>query len=355
MQSSVLIDVLHEATWDRMVEVHPRATVFHSRGWLEALSRTYGYQAMALCSPSWSGDVANVFVFSVVRSRWTGTRLVSLPFSDHCDPLVTEPRELENLLEALPAAAPGLARHSRYTEFRPLSAELDEVFDESGRWGPYRRYVFHELDLREGSRAVYDRFHKDCVQRKIRRAEREKLVCSRSFGGTDDALLDDFYALFSRHRQRLGIPPQPRSWFRNLQGCLGSACRIRVARKGKRPVGAIMTLTFRDRCVFKYGASNPEGNRMGAMQMLLWEAIREACDDGCVAFDMGRTDLVQEGLAEFKDRWGARRMPLTYYQYPPPQSVSDSPWRRRFSKSIGPRVPLPVLELAGRWIYRHIG
>ena len=107
MTSSVLMDVLHEASWDRMVAVHPRATVFHSRGWLEALERTYGYRAVALCSPSAGGDVANAFVFGVVSSRLTGNRLVSLPFSDHCDPLVSEPWELRHLLEALPAAGPG--------------------------------------------------------------------------------------------------------------------------------------------------------------------------------------------------------------------------------------------------------
>ena len=182
MTSSVLMDVLHEPSWDRMVAVHPRATVFHSRGWLEALERTYGYRAVALCFPSSGGDVANAFVFGVVSSRLTGNRLVSLPFSDHCDPLVSEPWELRHLLEALPAAAPGLARRSRYTECRPVTPELECVFEETDGWGVSRRYLFHELDLTGGSSQVYEGFHKDCVQRKIRKAEREGLVCRPATG-----------------------------------------------------------------------------------------------------------------------------------------------------------------------------
>ncbi|MEJ2079899.1 MAG: GNAT family N-acetyltransferase [Acidobacteriota bacterium] len=347
MARSVLMDVLHEPSWDRMVAVHPRATVFHSRGWLEALRRTYGYRAVALCSPSSNGDVVNAFVFGVVRSRLTGNRLVSLPFSDHCDPLVAEPWELYPLLEALPAAAPGLAgQKSRYTEFRPLTPGLDAVFADSDRWGPCAKFVFHELDLTGGSSRLFQGFHKDCVQRKIRRAEREAIVCHQVKGDAEDAALDDFYALLIRSRQRHGIPPQPRRWFLSLQECLGPACRIRVGYKAGRPVGAILTVTFRDRCVFKYGASSGEGNRMGVMQMLLWEAIREACEEGCSVFDFGRTDLDQEDLAVFKDRWGAKRIPLTYYSCPFPATVTEPTWHKVMSR-IGPRLPLPVLELAG--------
>ena len=37
-----VIDPLADARWDELVERHPRASVFHTRGWLEALKRTYG-------------------------------------------------------------------------------------------------------------------------------------------------------------------------------------------------------------------------------------------------------------------------------------------------------------------------
>ena len=74
------------------------------------------------------------------------------------------------------------AKQSRYFEIRPLSLESD--FQKAlapGNW-----YRFHSLDLRRGADAIFRAFHKDCIQRKIRRAEREGL---RYEEGNSDELL----------------------------------------------------------------------------------------------------------------------------------------------------------------------
>ena len=62
----------------------------------------------------------------------------------------------------------------------------------------------------------------------------------------------------------------------------------------------------------------------------------------------------QESLATFKERWGARRIPLTYYSSPAPASRSEPKWQKAMAR-LGPRLPLPVLELLGRVFYRHMG
>ena len=45
-----VINPLSDDRWDALVDRHPRASVFHQRGWLEALERTYGYKPLALTS-----------------------------------------------------------------------------------------------------------------------------------------------------------------------------------------------------------------------------------------------------------------------------------------------------------------
>ena len=58
-----VLDPLADARWDDLLERHPRASVFHSRGWLEALKRTYGYEPIvadhdaARTAGEWSGVV----------------------------------------------------------------------------------------------------------------------------------------------------------------------------------------------------------------------------------------------------------------------------------------------------------
>ena len=45
-------DPLKDTRWNDFVERQPDASVFHSREWLEALSRTYGYRPIAYTTSS---------------------------------------------------------------------------------------------------------------------------------------------------------------------------------------------------------------------------------------------------------------------------------------------------------------
>ena len=95
------IDPLRDPRWAEMVEKHPRASAFHTPGWLEALRRTYGYEPVVYTTAPPRADLTDGVVFCRVSSRITGRRLVSLPFSDHCEPLTERPEDLVSLLNAL--------------------------------------------------------------------------------------------------------------------------------------------------------------------------------------------------------------------------------------------------------------
>src|SRR5216684_7067811 len=96
------IDPTKDKRWSDLVERHPKASVFHAVGWLEALRNTYGYDPVAFTTSSPSGELNNGFVFCRVNSWLTGRRLVSLPFSDHCEPLVDTDDELKFLTRSVP-------------------------------------------------------------------------------------------------------------------------------------------------------------------------------------------------------------------------------------------------------------
>jgi CelD/BcsL family acetyltransferase involved in cellulose biosynthesis len=341
------IDPLSDDRWPEFVERHPRASVFHSGGWLRALRTTYGYEPVAVTTCAPLEPLTNALVFCVVRSWLTGVRLVSLPFSDHCEPLVASPEEFG----ALTAFVEDLrkARGLKYVELR--SADPSLPFD-----GPYSRsatYALHRLDLRPDLDALYRGLHKDCLQRKIRRAEREGLSYE---GGVNESLIDRLYPLLQSTRARHRLPPQPIEWFRNVVGCLGPAVRIALASHGGRAVAGIVTLRQGKSLVYKYGASEAAWNHLGGMVMLLWNAIADAKRDGCEWLDLGRSDLDNPGLIVFKERWGAERTVLATWRTPP---VAVSSRRERvtmeWAKGLFSRLPSPVQTFAGRLLYRHIG
>jgi len=341
------IDPLKDPRWGDFVHRHPRASVFHTSAWLGALHRTYGYEPVGYTTSAPDQDLRNGIVFCKVNSWLTGRRLVSLPFSDHCEPLVDEPEDLHDLLEALQQESVG--ENWRYIEIRPLRS-LDPVttfFHET------ETYSIHRLDVSPDLETLFRNFHKDSTQRKIRRAEREGLTEQE---GRSDSLLDIFYRMQLLTRRRHQLPPQPRNWFRDLIDCLGDALKIRVAFKEGRPVAGILTLRSKDTLIYKYGCSDAQFNRLGGMHFLFWRAIQDAKKCGIRILDLGRSERNNSGLIIFKDRWGAERSTLTYERYAIGSSEPRGrDWKLTIAKRVFAYVPDSFLSAVGSLLYKHIG
>lgn len=340
---------LEDARWGAFLQRHPRSSLFHSAPWLEALRRTYQYEPLVLSTSPPDAELENALVLCRVGSWITGRRLVSLPFSDHCEPLL-DSQDLQVILSTL---GDGLMKEGlRYIELRPQHPlEMASSLHHSTY-----TYCSHELDLRPDLDTLFRTFHKDSTQRKIRRAEREGLTYEE---GRSASLLNDFYRLLILTRRRHGVPPQPKQWFQNLIDCFRESLKIRVAFKGARAVAAILTLTHKDTLFYKYGCSDTRFNNLGGMQLLFWKSIQESKDAGLRVFDLGRSDLENSGLITFKDRWGAARSTLTYAR------LSSSPrlgyrsggpgWAEGAAKRALALLPDRVLSTIGDLVYRHIG
>jgi hypothetical protein len=325
--------------------------VFHTTEWLEALRRTYGYEPVGVTACAPGRELSNGMVFCRIRSWLTGRRMVSLPFSDHCQPLVGSDDELEYLLFALDGEPD--ARKWKYVEIRPVDPPGGASMEKA------QTFCFHRLDLSPTSEELFRGFHKDCVQRKIRRALREALAYE---DGRSETLLRQFYELLVLTRRRQRLPPQPLIWFRNLIECMGEKLSIRVASKDGHPVAGILTLRYKGTMVYKYGGSDKNFSNLGGMHLVLWKAIEEAKRDGLLEFDLGRSDWDNHGLIDFKDRWGAARSELTYLHCPSKRSRGGadilsgaSVFGTRVVKQIADLAPHGLVSIAGRALYRHLG
>jgi folate-dependent phosphoribosylglycinamide formyltransferase PurN len=124
------IDPLRDPRWSAFIERHPNTSVFHSVPWLQALKRTYGFEPIVYTTSQPGSDLQNGIVFCRVNSWITGRRLVSLPFSDHCEPLVDSRRELESILGHLQTER--RAGDWKYVEIRPEICRLNETVSAGG-------------------------------------------------------------------------------------------------------------------------------------------------------------------------------------------------------------------------------
>ena len=288
-------------------------------------------------------------VFCAVNSWLTGSKLVSLPFSDHCEPLLDDAADLDLLLTAV--RRPEMDKF-KYSEIRPRS--LDNVT--ADRWMLHGQYWLHVLELEGDVQELYSRLHKDGVQRKLRRAEREHL---RVVQGRTDLLLQQFYDLLVLTRRRHQLPPQPFVWFRNLVESLGDRLTIYVAHVKERPIASILTLRHKDTIVYKYGCSDEKFHNLGGMPSLFWHAIQEAKSEGLHEFDLGRSDVSNAGLIRFKDHLGALKRSLNYWRFSAKAATGvdtlHGPLESVFVRRVIAHLPDRLFRLAGQIFYRHAG
>jgi hypothetical protein len=344
------INPLEDPRWRSLLQRHPRASLFHSDEWLEALRRTYGFQPVVFTTSSQKEELLNGLLFCSVNSWLTGKRLVSVPFSDHCDPLVAGQADLDVLAEDLCIEL--RSKKIRYVEMRPLrQLKVKSPHVSSSA------YCVHQLDLNPELSSLFRNFHKDSVQRKILRADREKLDYQ---DGQSPALFKSFWDLYLLTRRRHQVPPQPKLWFRNLIDSFGQALKIRVAERNGQPVAAILTIQFKDTLVYKYGCSDTRFNNLGGTQLLFWRSIQEAKENGLRCFDLGRSDYSNPGLITFKDRWGAQRSELVYSRLVDPSHLEGGykDGSRRATSRAALRVisylPDQLFAIAGELLYKHI-
>jgi CelD/BcsL family acetyltransferase involved in cellulose biosynthesis len=339
--SATLVDPAADPSWSELVARSPAATVFHHPAWLELLTATYGYSITACAVRGDDGRLKAGLPIADVASRFTGRRLVALPFSDLCPPLAEDGAE-ESLRDALTA----------FQAWRGLPLEVRGAAGVLSDAPGGERFHHHVLALEPDVAAVERRFAKPQVLRGVRRARREGLTARIA---TDRWALDAFYRLHVATRGRLGVPTQPRRFVLGFESLFarGLGFVLLVARD-ERLMAAGVFLTAGDTLLYKYGASDARFLGLRPNNLLFMEAIRWGCEHGMRHLDFGRTHWHHESLRAFKLAWGADERELRY------RHIGGLPARRGEGATdmLGALIrhsPPGVGRAIGEVLYRHAG
>ncbi len=336
-----------DPAWAAFVESHPDALPFHHPRWVRVIAGTYGFEASVSVIRGDDGTIAAGAPVVRVRRPLGARRLVSLPFTDYCPPLLAPGVEMGRMLEAL-------ERHRQRdgAERVEIRAEIPgaALHEAAG----YR----HVLALDGDYERVFAGFHPSQVKRNIRRAHAGGMEIRVST--PDDDLVGAFYRLHVETRRRLGVPVQPRRFFDFIRRhMIGPEVGWVVASTvGGHPVAAALFLASPGTVVYKYGASDSDAWQLRPNHRIFEHAIRAACEAGYTSFDFGRTDADAGGLRAFKSGWGAIETPLMYSRIGPvlPSRTADEPRESdRAAKILGSvirRSPQWVCRAAGELLYR---
>jgi CelD/BcsL family acetyltransferase involved in cellulose biosynthesis len=337
------IDPRTTPEWDDFVAAHAEATVFHTSAWCRVLTDTYRYKPMYVASREESGAITGGVPLMVVDSLLTSRRLVGLPFSDVCGPL-------------LPENGGGRLLDTALAEVARTRSTSVEVRGRSGEMRGYSNgtdFYQHIIDL-DGD--LESKVH-NSARRAIRKAEKEGVTVRVS------STLEDtrrFYDLMVHTRRKHGLLPQPWRFFKNIHKHLiapGHGYLLLADYQGQTIAGDLL-LRFRDQLTYKFNASDPQFLEVRPNNLLLWQAMHLGAEAGQRTLDLGRCELDNEGLRRFKLLWGAREQRVGYYHYPETIAgsalLSAKPTRAALSFFVK-HAPDFALEGAGAALYGNFG
>jgi len=353
----VVINPITDQRWDKFVIEHRNGTIFHHSLWLRLIADSFNHTPYYFAIEDRSGKISAGLPFFFVNSPFTGRRLVSIPFAEHCDPLLEDERHLDILVRAILKKAKRLKTNR--IEFR-IKNNKDYFLND----GTYEsdNFIHHRLELdclnyeqpSVALEALMNRFHKGQVIRNIKKAlnSRIKII--------PVAKADELKALFNLlavTRKRHGLPPHPYKLFENMLrvSVPHNMIEMSIATEQAKPIAGIILARFKDTMYFLYGGSDYRYLKSRPNHLLLWRGIEKACRENLRFFDFGRTSVDNTGLRNFKKRWGTDETIIHYFnKNKNPLLVNRNSSNRNFIKNLVKRCPTFFLKIGAKMIYKHI-
>jgi len=338
-----LLDPMDER-WLVFLASRPESNIFQHPSWIYNLAECYGYKPFIVVVLNDQGTVLAGLPIMEVNSFLTGHRWVSLPFTDHCAPLYRDSETLNLLTRWL-------------VEFFN-SEGLDKI---ELRWElppspyiyPYSDYVLHTVQLDSDAENLYKRLKKTKRQ-DIRKSINKGVRVER---GTTQEYLRKYYHHQLYVRRKHGIPTQPWKFFELLgknilEKELGF---VLLAYKGDECIAGIVILQWQQTLTYKFSASDQTKLDLHPNHLLLWTAIQWGCAHGFTSFDLGRSNITDAGLRDFKSSWAAEEKPLIYSTIctNPPEFASSK--LLPVMNIIIRNSPIWVNRLIGELLYKHVG
>ncbi len=341
------IDPQSDPLWKRLITQYESNT-FHSPNWMRVLTATYGFPVQAYVVTDAAGEPVAGLPFCRIEDI-RGKRLVALPFSDYCDPLVGEAAHWHLLLDKL------LEEKAPFA-IRPLHNAV-ALTDE--RLTLVNRAKWHGLDLRPDLDTLWQSLHSS-ARRAIRKAEKNGIVAQAARSKEDLRAFFELHLSVRKYKYRLLA--QPYLFLENIWEQFVEKQRglLLLARHQERVIGGIFFLEWKDEICYKFNASAPSGLSHRPNDLLLWNGVKYAKEKGFAHLDFGLSDWDQEGLLRYKRKFASEEKTISFLRYEPNGATASE--RDEKIKQLLPRltgmftdesVPDLITEQAGDVLYRY--
>lgn len=336
-----------EAAWDRYVENHPNASLYHLSAWKRVVEESFGHRCPYLVAKTPEGRITGVLPLVEIKSRLFGQYAVSLPFFNYGGVLADDAEATGTLLAAARAEA---ARNGwQHIEYRTCQ--------EGWSLPASSRKVSMILKL-PSSNGALDESLGAKVRSQVRRTERYQPGVS--FGGRE--LLGDFYEVFARNMRDLGTPVYSKTFFETILDRVPDRSTLVSVRLNDKPVASAFLIGHKNMLEIPWASALREYNEQNVNMWMYRQVLGYAIGRGYDYFDFGRSTR-GAGTYHFKKQWGARPLQHHWYYYTPSADKSTKPHlpalnpqnpKYRLAVSAWKRLPLFVANTLGPHIVRNL-
>jgi lipid II:glycine glycyltransferase (peptidoglycan interpeptide bridge formation enzyme) len=334
--------------WDNYVRSHPDATPFHLHNWIKTIYESYGFEPFLYTVRDSLGSITSVLPLFRIKSIVTGSRLVSLPFTDYCGPLCNSREEEKTLLDWVIETFSHTVRH---IEIR--SGVMNTDYFKRDEF--YKRHV---LELTNDASEILGKCDKKTIQYSIRKAQKSGVLIREE---NSQQGMDEFYGLNKMTRKKHGIPHQSPRFFANLFKNMFSdnSAFLLLAFSESRVIAGGLFFRLNNTLYYKYNASDQEYlTEKKPNHLLAWHAIEKACQEHLTFLDFGRTSPCNEGLMRYKEMWGAKAHDLPYNYFPEVKGLScgktiGSSCMEKLTR-IWQKLPDPIVDAVSFRILKHL-
>lgn len=339
------VDPRTDPLWQRLVDQH-QSSAFHSPGWIRVLTETYGFEVGAQVVLDGAGEPSAGLPFCRIVDMM-GTRIVSLPFSDYCDPLVDDRDEWNCLIDQLLVERCPIVVRCVHNSL-PLADE---------RFTLVKRAKWHGLDLQPDLDTLW-RGLRGSARRAIKKARRDGVVVQ--IAEREEALRAFFELHLKVRKYKYRLLAQPYRFFENIWHHFMEAQSglLMVAVYQGEIIGGILFLEWKDTFHYKFNVSLPTHLSCRPNDLLIWEGMKYGHAKGYTHLDFGLSDWDQEGLLQFKRKFATEEKTISFLKYAPdgPPTQHEKQVRHLLPQLThlftNEAVPDDVTEKAGAVLYR---
>ena len=338
-----IVNEVKEGEWKKFLDNCNAASIYHTPEWKKFLESTFNYKPHYLFVEDDSGKIVGLLPLFHVKSKLTGNRLCSVPFSHICGPIGD--KSAVNFL-----IGEGV---NLYEDSNVNHLEIRDYVDFDGfqRQSSFSTYI---LELSRNVEVVRKKLKRD-VRKGIRKADRNNLIIE-SAQDTDN--LKEFYDLNCMTKKEIGVPSHPPKFFGNLFKFLSDSIKLYVVNYKNEIICGGIVIYYKNKALYGYSAANSKYLKLYPYNVFRWGSIEDACLRGYEYFDFGRASCDNVGLIDYKKRWGTIEKKLYYSYYPKnPESLTAN--RENFKYRLGTKVirrmPMPIYKRFSDAVFGNFG